>query len=227
MDRGSRHARGRWTYPRRPRYAKQTRRGQETHTGQAWSLGCCAGWTWRWPVGWHRSRPHMRSSTSAPSSTTTRAMSSARATANRSDPGCRRGSGPASSIVGDVAPNAVEVEELRKSYGAVEAVRGISFTVAEGEVFALLGANGAGKTPTAAILEGVRRRDGRRVSVLGFDPAAGNRKLKEQMGIVLQTTGVDPYLTVAETVDMFRGYYPNPRPRDQVIEQVGLTEKSN
>jgi len=126
-----------------------------------------------------------------------------------------------------VPANAVEVEDLRKSYGAVEAVRGISFTVSQGEVFALLGPNGAGKTTTVEILEGFRRRDGGRVSVLSFDPATGNRKLKEQMGIVLQATGVDPYLTVAETVDMFRGYYPSPRPRDQVIEQVGLTEKSN
>ena len=123
--------------------------------------------------------------------------------------------------------NAVEVEDLRKSYGALEAVRGISFTVSQGEVFALLGPNGAGKTTTVEILEGFRKRDGGRVSVLGFDPATQNRKLKEQMGIVLQTTGVDPYLTVAETVDMFRGYYPKPLARDQVIEQVGLTEKSN
>lgn len=120
---------------------------------------------------------------------------------------------------------AVEVTDLRKSYGAVEAVRGISLTVAEGEVFALLGPNGAGKTTTVEILEGFRRRDGGHVSVLGFDPARGERRLKEQLGIVLQTSGVDPYLTVAETVDMFRGYYPKPRPRDEVIELVGLTEK--
>ena len=120
---------------------------------------------------------------------------------------------------------AVEVEGLRKSYGAVEAVRGISFTVDEGEVFALLGPNGAGKTTTVEILEGFRRRDGGRVSVLGFDPASGGRRLKEQMGIVLQTSGVDPYLTVAETVEMFRGYYPNPRPLDEVINLVGLMDK--
>lgn len=125
-----------------------------------------------------------------------------------------------------MATNAVEVEDLRKSYGAVEAVQGISFNVAEGEVFALLGPNGAGKTTTVEILEGFRRRDGGRISVLGFDPASGDRRLKEQMGIVLQTTGVDPYLTVAETVDMFRGYYPRPRPRDEVITQVGLEDKS-
>lgn len=120
---------------------------------------------------------------------------------------------------------AVEIRDLRKSYGSVEAVRGISLTVAEGEVFALLGPNGAGKTTTVEILEGFRRRDAGEVSVLGFDPAKGERRLKEQLGIVLQTTGVDPYLTVAETVDMFRGYYPAPRPRDEVIELVGLTEK--
>jgi ABC-2 type transport system ATP-binding protein len=120
---------------------------------------------------------------------------------------------------------AVEITDLRKSYGSVEAVRGISLTVDEGEVFALLGPNGAGKTTTVEILEGFRHRDGGRVSVLGFDPATGDRKLKEQMGIVLQTVGVDPYLTVAETVDMFRGYYPKPRPRDEVIELVGLTDK--
>ena len=121
--------------------------------------------------------------------------------------------------------NAVEVVDLRKAYGSVEAVRGISFTVAEGEVFAMLGPNGAGKTTTVEILEGFRRRDAGGVSVLGFDPAKNDRKLKDQLGIVLQTTGVDPYLTVAETVDMFRGYYPKPRRRDEVIELVGLTEK--
>ena len=124
-----------------------------------------------------------------------------------------------------MAPNAVEVHDLRKSYGPVEAVRGISFTVAEGEVFALLGPNGAGKTTTVEILEGFRRRDGGRVSVFGFDPAMGDRRLKEQMGIVLQTSGVDSYLTVDETVEMFRGYYPKPRPLDEVIDLVGLRDK--
>ncbi|HKC19881.1 MAG TPA: ABC transporter ATP-binding protein [Candidatus Dormibacteraeota bacterium] len=126
-----------------------------------------------------------------------------------------------------MAATAVEVVDLRKSYGSVQAVRGISFTVAEGEVFALLGPNGAGKTTTVEILEGFRKRDGGRVSVLGFDPANGDRRLKEQIGVVLQTTGVDAYLTVAETVDMFRGYYPKPRARDDVIRLVGLEDKAS
>jgi ABC-2 type transport system ATP-binding protein len=120
---------------------------------------------------------------------------------------------------------AVEISGLRKSYGAVEAVRGVDLTVAEGEVFALLGPNGAGKTTIVEILEGYRRRDAGRVSVLGVDPATGNRRLKEQVGIVLQSTGIDPYLTVGETIDMFRGYYPAPRPLDEVVKLVGLADK--
>jgi ABC-2 type transport system ATP-binding protein len=128
--------------------------------------------------------------------------------------------------LGRVVTSAVEVEDLRKSYGPVQALRGVSFSVAEGEVFALLGPNGAGKTTTVEILEGFRSRDGGRASVLGFDPATGDRRLKDQMGIVLQTTGADPYLTVAETVDMFRSYYPKPRARDEVIRLVGLEDKA-
>src|SRR2546427_4757178 len=112
---------------------------------------------------------------------------------------------------------AIEVQDLRKSYGPVEAVRGVSFSVAEGEVFALLGPNGAGKTTTVEILEGYRRRDGGTVSVLGHDPGKGARELKARVGIVLQSTGIDPYLTVAETIAMYSGYYPHPRPVDEVI----------
>jgi ABC-2 type transport system ATP-binding protein len=121
----------------------------------------------------------------------------------------------------------IEVEGLRKSYGDLEAVKGVDLTVAEGEVFALLGPNGAGKTTTVEILEGFRKRDAGRVAVLGFDPAAHVRQLKEQMGIVLQSTGIDPYLTVSETIDMYRGFYPHPRPVDEVITLVGLQEKRN
>src|SRR5437879_4018912 len=120
---------------------------------------------------------------------------------------------------------AIEVQDLRKSYGPVEAVRGVSFSVAEGEVFSLLGPNGAGKTTTVEILEGYRKRDGGSVSVLGHDPARGERALKQRIGIVLQQTGVEEFLTVRETIDMFRGYYPNPRPTDEIIELVELKPK--
>ena len=119
---------------------------------------------------------------------------------------------------------AVEVRSLFKSYGAVEAVGGIDLDIRCGEVFALIGPNGAGKTTTLEILEGHRDRDSGEVSVLGFDPEQRPRALKERIGIVLQSTSVSQYLRVEEAVDMFRGYYPHPRPLDEVLELVGLTE---
>jgi ABC-2 type transport system ATP-binding protein len=119
----------------------------------------------------------------------------------------------------------VEVHDLRKSYGDVEAVRGISFHVDHGEVFAMLGPNGAGKTTTAEILEGYRTRSAGDVTVLGHDPAKRERSLKERVGIVLQSTGIDPFLTVTETIEMYAGYYPSRRPTGEVIEVVGLAEK--
>jgi len=124
-----------------------------------------------------------------------------------------------------VSPTAIEIKGLRKSYGDVEAVRGIDLSVTEGEVFALLGPNGAGKTTTVEILEGFRGRTGGEARVLGVDPARRDRRLKAQIGIVLQSTGIDPYLTVAETIDLYRAYYPSPRPVDEIIELVGLKEK--
>jgi ABC-2 type transport system ATP-binding protein len=120
---------------------------------------------------------------------------------------------------------AVVVRGLRKSYGDVDAVQGIDFEIRPGEIFALLGPNGAGKTTTVEILEGYRRRDGGEVSVLGFDPGRHPKQMKSRIGIVLQSTGVDRYLTVAETMAMYSGYYPHPRPIDEVIELVGLQEK--
>jgi ABC-2 type transport system ATP-binding protein len=122
---------------------------------------------------------------------------------------------------------AIVIRGLRKSYGNVPAVRGIDLTVREGEVFALLGPNGAGKTTTVEILEGYRGRDAGEVSVLGLDPVRGGRALRSQIGIVLQSTGIDPFLTVTETIDFYRAAYPSPRPLDEIIELVGLREKRN
>jgi ABC-2 type transport system ATP-binding protein len=121
--------------------------------------------------------------------------------------------------------SAIAVEGLRKSYGDFEAVKGISLNVAEGEIFALLGPNGAGKTTTVEILEGYRERSGGSVSVLGYDPAHRPAQLRARIGIVLQSAGIDSYLTVAEIVDMYRGYYPRPRERDEVLRLVGLADR--
>src|SRR5438552_6184113 len=101
---------------------------------------------------------------------------------------------------------AIEVRSLSKSYGEVEAVAGIDLEVRRGEVFAMLGPNGAGKTTTVEILEGYRDRTGGDVLVLGHDPAVQERAVRERIGIVLQETHVDRFLTVAETVELFRGY---------------------
>jgi ABC-2 type transport system ATP-binding protein len=121
----------------------------------------------------------------------------------------------------------VWVRGLRKRYGALEAVAGIDLEVPAGEVCALLGPNGAGKTTTVEILEGYRRRTAGEASVLGMDPARSGRRLRERIGIVLQETGIDQYLTVTEVVSMHALRYPAPRPAGEVIELVGLGDKSS
>jgi ABC-2 type transport system ATP-binding protein len=120
---------------------------------------------------------------------------------------------------------AVEVRDLRKSYGGQEALRGIGFAIQAGEVFGLLGPNGAGKTTTVEILEGYRRRDGGSVSVLGEDPQKPSRRWREQVGVVLQSSSLYPNLTARESLRVFAGYYAQPRDVDEVIAIVGLVEK--
>ena len=127
----------------------------------------------------------------------------------------------------NVATRAIDVRGLRKSYGEVQAIRGIDLHVDVGEVFALLGPNGAGKTTAVEILEGHRKRDSGEVQVLGYDPSTNERSLKERIGIVLQETSVDRFYTVREIIELYGGYYPKPLPVDEVIELVGLTEKSD
>ncbi|MET0558652.1 MAG: ABC transporter ATP-binding protein [Solirubrobacterales bacterium] len=120
---------------------------------------------------------------------------------------------------------AISVRGLRKAYGEHEAVRGIDFEVAAGEVFGFLGPNGAGKTTTIEILEGYRERSGGEVSVLGVDPAAPNRAWRNRVGLVLQECELDPLWTVREAVGLFARFYDRPRPVEETIELVGLGEK--
>src|SRR5437763_10049183 len=122
---------------------------------------------------------------------------------------------------------AVAVTDLRKSYGQLEALRGVTFEIQQGEVFGLLGPNGAGKTTTVEVLEGYRPRDGGSVAVLGADPQQAGSEWRERVGIVLQSSAMYPNLTVAEHVALFAGYYRRPRGVDEVIDLVGLTEKKS
>jgi ABC-2 type transport system ATP-binding protein len=121
----------------------------------------------------------------------------------------------------------IDVRGLRRSYGAVEAVRDVSFTVARGEVLCLLGPNGAGKTTTTEILEGYRTATAGEVSVLGHDPARGERALRERIGIVLQETGVQAHLTVLELLTMYAGMYPRRRDPAELLALVGLEGKED
>jgi ABC-2 type transport system ATP-binding protein len=123
-------------------------------------------------------------------------------------------------------PAAIEVSDLRKSYGSLEAVRGISFEVDQGEIFGLLGPNGAGKTTTVEILEGYRERSSGDVRVLGHDPQSRNRRLQDRVGIVLQSSGFYPRVTVREAVTHFAKAYRAPRDADETIALVGLDGKA-
>jgi len=119
------------------------------------------------------------------------------------------------------------VRDLRKAYGPVEAVRGLSFEVDRGEVYGLLGPNGAGKTTTVEILEGYRARSAGEVRVLGHDPAERDRELQQRVGIVLQSCGFYPRVTVREAVEHFSKAYERPRDPGETIQLVGLDEKAD
>jgi ABC-2 type transport system ATP-binding protein len=128
--------------------------------------------------------------------------------------------------VSDAGP-AIEVHALSKRYGDFEAVRGIDISVRRGEVFGLLGPNGAGKTTTVEILEGYRARSGGEVSVLGRDPGRRPVVLRERVGIVPQSGGTYPHLTVRETLGHWATLYERPRPVEEVIALAGLEEAAD
>jgi ABC-2 type transport system ATP-binding protein len=122
---------------------------------------------------------------------------------------------------------AIEVADLRKAYGSHEAVRGLSFQVERGEVYGLLGPNGAGKTTTVEILEGYRAPTGGTVSVLGLNPTERPTDLRGRAGMVLQSCGFYPHLTVREAIVHWAGMYAAPRDVDEVIALVGLGESAD
>ena len=128
--------------------------------------------------------------------------------------------------MGIISEPAISVRGLKKSYGDVAAVHDISFDVMPGEVFALLGPNGAGKTTTIEILEGYRQATSGEVSVLGFTPTNRIPEFRERVGIVLQQTGANTYLTVRETLDLFGSYYRDSQSTNEVLELVGLQDQS-
>jgi len=119
----------------------------------------------------------------------------------------------------------VDVRDLRKFYGDVHAVDGLTFGIEAGEVYALLGENGAGKSTAVEILEGHRTATSGTVEVLGVDPAHAGRDFRDRIGIVLQSSGVEAEFTVREVIELYGGCYRNPRPLDEVVALVGLDEK--
>src|SRR5438477_10211775 len=121
----------------------------------------------------------------------------------------------------------ISVQALQKSYGNVEAVRGIDFEVGTGEVFGLLGPNGAGKTTTVEIMEGLRPRDGGEVQVLGFDPGVQVRELKDRLGVCLQATNLPDKMKVHEALALFSAFYSRHVDRDKLLDRMKLTEKRN
>jgi ABC-2 type transport system ATP-binding protein len=126
-----------------------------------------------------------------------------------------------------MADSVISVSGLTKSYGDVQAVRGVDLDVSRGEIFAFLGPNGAGKTTTVEILEGFRSRDEGEVAVLGIDPAAADREWRERVGFVLQQSKPDAYLTAREALSLYAGYYTAPRTVDETIELIGLEAKAD
>jgi len=123
--------------------------------------------------------------------------------------------------------NVIEVTNLVKRYGNHAAVDGVSFTVEEGEIFAILGPNGAGKTTTVESISGLRTPDSGSISVLGLDPRRDRDELRRVVGVQLQESELADHLRVWETLDLYASFYPAPRDWEGLIEDLGLADKRN
>ena len=119
---------------------------------------------------------------------------------------------------------AIDTNQLTKKYGDFQAVSNVSLRVHEGEIFALLGPNGAGKTTTVEILEGHRSKTSGQVKVLGMDPSENSTEFRSRVGIVLQETGIEQYLTAVEILEQFTNFYESPRSISELLEMTGLRE---
>src|SRR6187431_581237 len=121
----------------------------------------------------------------------------------------------------------VSVEDLRKSYGAVEAARGVSFTIEEGEIFGLLGPNGAGKTTTVECLLGLRQPDAGTIQICGLDARREPAKVKQRIGAALQTTALQDKITPREALALFGTFYQTRTAPDALLERFALSEKAD
>src|SRR5262244_4303221 len=119
----------------------------------------------------------------------------------------------------------IAIQDLRKSYGQVEAVKGIDFEVRAGEVFGILGPNGAGKTSTVEILEGLRPRSGGDARVLGFDPDRQKQQLKDRIGVCLQATNLPAKIRVQEAMDLFASFYTRSVSTERLLKRLQLWDK--
>jgi len=123
--------------------------------------------------------------------------------------------------------NVIEVTNLVKHYGNQTAVDGVSFSVDEGEIFAILGPNGAGKTTTVESISGLRRPDSGTINVLGLDPARDRDALRRVVGVQLQESELPDEIRVWEALDLYASFYPAPRDWERLVEDLGLTDKRN
>ncbi len=131
------------------------------------------------------------------------------------------------TVAAQTTGNLVEVEDLRKAYGKLEAVRGVSFSIPAGSIFGLLGPNGAGKTSIIEMIEGLRVPDQGRIRVAGLDPLRQARQARQLIGAQLQTTSLQDKIKVGEVFGLFGSFYRNPKPLSELLSLVGLEHKRN